>query len=318
MDSFLESVKITEVLSGMADWALEVFPQIIIILAMSLIGIRLLNIIVSRTKKMMSRQIEKNPHIDTDEGEKRVETLAGIVHSLLKITLLTIVFMLILRAIGVDIGPLLAGAGVIGLAVSFGSRELVTDFIAGFFLLLENHVRAGDVAIVNGTGGLVERVGLRTIVLRDVGGVVHVFQNGKINSLSNMTKEWSAMVFNIGVAYKEDVDHVMQVMQEVGDELSNDPEWRDQIIDTIEINGVDDFAASSIVIRARYRTKPLKQWGVGREYRRRLKKRFDELDIEIPFPHQTVYWGSEIDPLKIAGGTDDDQIRPVDPNIKQQ
>lgn len=317
MDGVFQSVRFTEMLSGAGDWALEVFPQIIVILVLALIGMRLLSITVSRSKKIMSRQIEKNPHIDTAEGEKRVETLAGIIHSLLKITLLTIVFMLILRAFGIDIGPLIAGAGVIGLAISFGARELVADFIAGFFLLLENQVRAGDVAIVNGTGGLVERVGLRTIVLRDVSGVVHIFQNGKINSLSNMTKEWSAMVFNIGVAYKEDVDYVMQVMQEVGDELSNDPEWREKIIDTIEINGLDDFAASSIVIRARYRTKPLMQWAVGREYRRRLKKKFDELDIEIPFPHQTIYWGSEIDPLKIAGNADQDRMQALDANIQR-
>ncbi len=312
MANIYESLRITEALSLAGDWALEVFPRIIAILVVSLIGMRLLSITVARTKKIMARQVEKNPHIDTAEGEKRVETLSGIIHSLLKVTLLAIVFMLILRAIGIDIGPLLAGAGVMGLAISFGARELVADFISGFFLLLENHVRAGDVAIVNGTGGLVERVGLRTIVLRDVSGVVHVFQNGKISSLSNMTKEWSAMVFNIGVAYKEDVDHVMKVMQEVGDELSNDPEWRDNIIDTIEINGLDDFADSALVIRARYRTKPIMQWSVGREYRRRLKKKFDELDIEIPFPHQTIYWGSEIDPLKISGNSGEEQVRTAD------
>jgi len=128
---------------------------------------------------------------------------------------------------------------------------------------------------------------------------VHIFQNGKINTLSNMTKEWSAMVFDVGVAYKEDTDQVTRVMKEVGEELQNDPEFSNMIIEPLEIFGVDQFGDSAVVIKARLKTVPGQQWTAGREYRRRLKKAFDSKCIEIPFPHTTIYWGEEINPLRL-------------------
>ena len=185
----------------------------------------------------------------------------------------------------------------------FGAQELVRDFISGFFMLIENQVRKGDVAIVNGTGGLVEQVGLRTITLRDLSGVVHVFQNGKISSLSNMTKEWSAMVFDIGVAYKEDTDKVSEVMKQVSAEMMADEKYAQYILEPIEIFGVDEFGDSAVMIKGRLKTKPIQQWLIGREYRRRLKKAFDAQGIEIPFPHQTIYWGEQIKPLRINTGS---------------
>jgi small conductance mechanosensitive channel len=207
--------------------------------------------------------------------------------------------MIALKKFGVDIGPILASVGIIGVAVGFGAQELVRDFISGFFILLENQVRTGDVAVINGTGGLVEKIEMRTITLRDFSGTVHVFQNGKINTLSNMTREWSAMVFDIGVAYKENVDEVMDVMREVGEELQSDENFKKAFLEPIEIFGLDSFGDSAIVIKARIKTKPIQQWTVGREYRRRLKAAFDAKNIEIPFPHTTVYWGEEISPLKL-------------------
>jgi small-conductance mechanosensitive channel len=241
-----------------------------------------------------------NKPADTGEQEKRVETLMNILSSFVRIVLWVMIAMLILRNLGIDIGPLLAGAGIAGLAVGFGARQLVRDIISGFFILLENHVRAGDVAVVNGVGGLVEEVGLRTLVLRDASGVVHVFQNGNINTLSNMTKEWSAMVFDIGVAYKEDTDQVAAVMKEVAGELRLDPQFGPSILEPMEIMGVDDFADSAVVIKGRIKTKPKQQWTIGRRYRRRLKKAFDASGIEIPFPHTTLYWGAETDPLRVT------------------
>jgi len=207
--------------------------------------------------------------------------------------------MIILQKFGVNIGPILAGAGIAGVAIGFGSQELVRDFISGFFILLENQIREGDVAILNGTGGLVEKIELRTITLRDFSGVIHIFQNGKINSISNMTKEWSAMVFDIGVAYKEDVETVMAVMREVGEDLQKDENLKNDILEPIEIFGLDQFGDSALIIKARIKTKPIQQWTIGREYRKRLKKAFDERNIEIPFPHTTIYWGDEIKPLKM-------------------
>jgi small-conductance mechanosensitive channel len=199
----------------------------------------------------------------------------------------------------VNIAPILASAGILGLAVGFGAQELVRDFISGFFILLENQIRAGDIAIIDGTGGLVEKIELRTINLRDFSGTVHVFQNGKISNLANMTKEWSAMVFDIGVAYKENTQQVMDLMKQVGDEMQNNPEFKDDIIEPIEVFGLDQFGDSALIIKARIKTKPIQQWRIGRAYRKRLKEVFDKHNIEIPFPHTTVYWGEEISPLKL-------------------
>jgi small conductance mechanosensitive channel len=207
------------------------------------------------------------------------------------------VLLVILRELGVDIAPILASAGIVGLAVGFGAQNLVRDVISGFFMILENQVRVGDVAIVNGTGGLVERVNFRTIVLRDLSGVVHVFPNGAINTISNMTSEWSAYVFDIGVAYKEDVDRVIQIMRDTGKALREDKKFGPLMVDDIEVFGVDQFADSAVVIKGRLRTKPIKQWDVGREYRRRLKYAFDEAGIEIPFPHRSIYFGEASKPF---------------------
>jgi small conductance mechanosensitive channel len=250
---------------------------------------------------MLARLKKSRSVVDLDELQKQVDTLLGIAGSASRVLLWGIVLMLILRNIGVDIAPLIAGAGIIGLAVGFGAQELVRDVISGFFMLLENQIRAGDVAIINGTGGLVENVGLRTTVLRDLSGVVHVFQNGKINTLSNMTKDWSAMVFDVGVAYKEDTDVVTEVMNSVAEELQADPAYADKIKEPLEIFGVDSFGDSAVVIKARLKTRPIQQWAVGREYRRRLKKAFDEKGIEIPFPHRTLYWGEGENPLVRLG-----------------
>jgi small conductance mechanosensitive channel len=237
--------------------------------------------------------------VNTLEATKRINTLLGILKGLGKIIIWSVFIMIFLKKIGIDIAPILAGAGILGLAIGFGAQELVRDFISGFFILLENQVRAGDVAIINGTGGLVEKIEMRTMTLRDFSGVVHVFQNGKINTLANMTKEWSAIVFDIGVAYKEDVDQVIKVMQEVGEKMVNEDDYKEVISEPLEIFGLDQFADSAIVIKARLKTTPGEQWRLGREYRKRLKVAFDNEGIEIPFPHTTVYWGEKIDPLKL-------------------
>jgi len=222
---------------------------------------------------------------------KRVTTLMNVLRTISVVVIWGVVVVVSLEQIGLAVGPILAAAGVLGLAVGFGAQNLVRDVISGFFLILENQVRVGDVAIINGTGGLVEAVTFRTVVLRDLSAVVHVIPNGAITSLSNMTKGWSAYVIDVGVAYKEDTDRVAEVMQQVADDMKADPNFGPSMLDTIEIFGVDDFADSAVVIKGRLKTLPIKQWGVGREYRRRLKKAFDEHGIEIPFPHLSVYMG---------------------------
>ena len=176
------------------------------------------------------------------------------------------------------------------------------DVLSGFFLVLENHVRVGDVAVVNGTGGLVESITYRVTVLRDLAGVVHVFPNGSIETLSNLTLRWSAYLMDIGVAYKEDTDRVIAVMKRVAEDLRADPELGPKMLGPLEVYGVDEFADSAVILKARLRTLPIEQWAVGREYRRRLKKAFDAEGIEIPFPHVSLYAGAETKPLPVSVG----------------
>lgn len=288
-----------EVLEHIMDWLLRELPSIVILLLCVIFGLRIINLSLKKISGLILKRAIKQTEVDEAEAEKRINTLRDIIWGISKMAIWSLFSMIMLKKVGVDIGPIIAGAGIIGLAVGFGAQELVRDFIAGFFMLLEDQVRTGDVAIINGTTGLVEKIELRTITLRDFDGIIHIFQNGKIDSLSNMTKEWSAIKFDIGVAYKEDVDHVMKVMKEVGDELYRDPVWGVDILEPIEILGLNSFDDSAVVIRARIKTKPIRQWEVGRQYRRRIKIEFDRQNIEIPFPHQTIYWGEKITSLKV-------------------
>ncbi|MGM0666565.1 MAG: mechanosensitive ion channel family protein [Bacteroidota bacterium] len=287
------------VLDKFLGWLISDGPSLILVFILLYVSLKFLNLIIRRIKKIFATRIIKGDDAGSLETRKRMDTLLGIIKGIGRIIIWSVFLMILLKKLDVDIGPILAGAGILGLAVGFGAQELVRDFISGFFMILEDQLRTGDVAVINGTGGLVEKIELRTITLRDFSGVVHIFQNGKVNTVANMTKEWSAMVFDIGVAYKEDVDHVMKVMQETGEKLINDPQFKNKIIEPLEIFGLDKFGDSAIVIKARLKTVPIEQWTIGREYRKRLKKAFDEEGIEIPFPHTTVYWGEEIKPLEL-------------------
>ncbi len=289
----------SEAADVIVNWLVTQLPGLVIILIVFLVIFKVVNAVSKKLKKRAIEHATASPDVDTDEATKRINTVSGILHKLVIIVLWIVLIMLVLQKIGIDYGPILASVGILGLAIGFGAQELVRDYIAGFFILAENQIRTGDVAIINGTGGLVESIELRTVTLRDFAGTVHVFQNGKIGTLSNMTKDWSAIVFDIGVAYKEDTQRVMDVIKRVGDELKDDPDFANDITDPIEVFGLNEFADSAIVIKARIKTKPIKQWSIGREYRKRLKVAFDNENIEIPFPHRTIYWGEEINSLKL-------------------
>lgn len=196
--------------------------------------------------------------------------------------------LMALRQLGVDLTPILAGGAVVSVAVGFGAQNFVRDLIAGLFLIVENQVRVGDIASINGKSGQVEAIRLRVIVLRSLDGTVHIIPNGAINELSNMTKDFSYAVIDVGVAYREKVDHVMDVLATIGRELAEEPPYTLKILAPLEVLGVDEFADSAVVIKVRVKVVPLEQWVVGRELRRRIKNRFDELDIRIPFPHLTI------------------------------
>ncbi len=269
-----------------------------LILIAGYVGARLLRLGLGRLESALIKAGERTEAVP-GAAKKRVTTLVGLLRTIAIVGLWAVVVIITLEQIGLNITPILAGAGIIGLAVGFGAQNLVRDLISGFFMVMEDQVRVGDVAIVNGTGGLVEAITFRTIVLRDLSGVVHIFPNGTINTLSNMTKVWSGYVMDVGVAYKEDTDHVVEVMRRVGDELRQDPDLGPKILEPIEVFGVDDFADSAVVIKARLKTHPIQQWGVGREYRRRLKKAFDAEGIEIPFPHRSIYVGEATKPFQV-------------------
>lgn len=270
----------------------------ILLIAVLLLGVmRFIKLLLGRLeRRLLGAETGTLP----SEAQKRAETIVRLLRQAAVIMLWLTGALMILRELGVEIAPILASAGIAGLAIGFGAQNLVRDVISGFFIIIEDQVRVGDVAVINGTGGLVQAVNFRTLILRDLSGVVHVFPNGSITTLANLTQGWSAYVFDIGVAYKEDVDRVMAVMQAVGQELRNDEYFGPLIIEDIEIFGVDAFADSAVVIKGRLRTQPIKQWEVGREYRRRLKKAFDQAGIEIPFPHRALYFGENSKPFLAA------------------
>jgi small-conductance mechanosensitive channel len=231
--------------------------------------------------------------MDDRESAKRAETLGRVFRYLASVVVSLIAGMLVLAELGVSVAPILGAAGVVGLAVGFGAQSLVKDFFTGFFILLENQIRQGDVVKIGDHAGSVEVVTLRYVQLRDYDGNVHYVPNGHISTVINMTRGFSNAVMDIGVAYRENVDEVMAVMRSVAAELQNEPAFQHKILAELEIAGVESLADSAVVIRCRFRTLPLEQWGVKREYLRRVKAAFDMHGIEIPYPHMTVYAGQD-------------------------
>jgi moderate conductance mechanosensitive channel len=203
---------------------------------------------------------------------------------------------LVLNELGISVAPILATAGVAGVAIGFGAQSLIKDYFTGFFLLLEDQVRQGDVVEVAGKGGLVEEVTLRYVRLRDMDGHVHYVPNGEIKLVTNRTRGYATPVVDVGVAYREDVDEVLRLMREAAAALRADPVWQARIVEDLELIGVERWDDSAVVLRARFKVvPPIQQWNVKREYLKRLKKLFDERGIEIPYPHLTVYAGQAKD-----------------------
>jgi moderate conductance mechanosensitive channel len=237
------------------------------------------------------RRLEMQP--GAARSSTRTRTALVVARNAAFVTLCVIGGMVILSEIGLNIGPLLAGAGVIGIAIGFGAQHLVQDIITGLFNLIEDTFAVGDVVDLGGKAGVVEAVTIRTVRLRDVGGNVHTIPFSAIAVVTNMTKDFSFAAFEIGVAYRENVDEVMRVIQEVAEHLRRDRAYRRLVLQPMEMLGLDAFTDSAVIIKCRLKVRPGSQWMIGREFRRRLKNRFDELGIEIPFPHQTIYFGQD-------------------------
>ena len=222
----------------------------------------------------------------------RIETLARVFRNAAVIVIFIVAGTLVLGELGISVAPILATAGVAGVAIGFGAQSLIKDFLGGFFLLLDDQVRQGDVVEVSGLSGLVEEVTLRYVRLRNFEGHVHFIPNGEIKTVTNRTRGFAHAVIDAGVAYRESPEEGLAVMAEVARAMRADPAWRDLLPEDLEVIGVESWADSAVILRARLKVvPPIQQWNVRREFLKRLKKAFDERGIEIPFPHVTVYAG---------------------------
>lgn len=238
-----------------------------------------------------SLRIAYSNTLNNPEDVKRITTLGRVFRYLASVVISVVAGMLVLGELGISIAPILGAAGVVGVAVGFGAQSLVKDFFSGFFLLLENQMRHGDVVEVAGIGGVVEDMTLRYVQLRDYDGNVHFIPNGTITTVTNKTSGYAYSVIDIGIAYREDIDEALAVMRTVGMEMRQEAAWQIRILEDIEIVGVEKWADSAVTLRCRFKVAPIEQWSVRREYLRRLKYAFDSESIEIPYPHLTLYPG---------------------------
>lgn len=248
--------------------------------------------------ELVSGAIERYLQATNGDGEKlersaRARTLLPLLRNALLILLSIMVALIVLSELGVNIAPLLAGAGVVGIAIGFGSQKLVQDVITGAFILFEDTIAVGDVVNLGSHGGVVEAMSIRAIRLRDTAGAVHTVPFSAVGTVINMSKQFAFAVFDIGVAYREDPDQVMALMRDIGKEMREDPAFGPLVVEDLEILGLERFDASAVVIRARFKTVPLKQWTISREFNLRLKRRFDAEGVEMPFPQTTVWFGED-------------------------
>ena len=234
---------------------------------------------------------------NTNDSEevKRIDTLGRVFRYIASVVISLVTGILVLGELGVSVAPILGAAGVVGVAVGFGAQSLVKDYFTGFFLLLENQMRQGDVVEAGGKAGVVEEITLRYLRMRDYSGNVHFVPNGSITTVTNMTRGFAQAVVDVGVAYRENVDTAMDVMREVGAQMRADSVFGPKILDDLEIAGVEQWADSAVMLRCRFKVAPIEQWSVRREFLRRLKTAFDTAGIEIPFPHLTLYAGQAKD-----------------------
>lgn len=265
-------------------WLTKSGARIILLILLAFAANRFASSVIRNAEQ----EIVDGDDLKTHERRKRLNTVGATGRRFFSILIWSAATLMVLRELDVDITPVLTGAGIIGLAVGFGAQTLVKDIISGLFLIAEDQVRLGDVAEINGIGGAVEEINLRTIVLRDLHGVVHTIANGDIRTLSNKSKEYSYYVIDLGVGFDDDTDRIVEVVRGVADGLMKDPAFAPSILEPLEVLGVDAFKASEVVLRFRIKTLPLRQWDVGRELRRRIKKAFDANGIQIPGPQMTV------------------------------
>ncbi|HYE33285.1 MAG TPA: mechanosensitive ion channel family protein [Methylomirabilota bacterium] len=269
--------------------------RILVVLLFALLGLYAVRLAMKRLYQALIWRNEEDIEI-----QKRGQTLTSFVRYTLATAIIAVSFITILKEVGLDIRPILTGAGIVGLAVGFGAQNLVADIISGIFILLEDQVRVGDVVNLKGKGGLVEKIGLRTIQLRDLEGAVHYVRNGQVDIVTNMTKGFSNYVIELAVALDTNVDAVMDIFRQVDGEMRADERFKADILKPMDIFGIERLTDSGIVVRARTTTKPLRQWDIGREFLKRIKVRFDQQGISLAHPQRTFHIPKEfIDAIKL-------------------
>jgi small conductance mechanosensitive channel len=256
--------------------------RILAILVVAFVVLRFIRAFVPRLREHIAGRQE------SIEDAKRIQTLLRVAHYLLTASTLAVAVLLVLGEVGISLAPILGAAGVVGIAVGFGAQTLVKDYVSGFLLLLENQIRVGDAVEISGKSGIVEEVTLRFIRLRDFGGNVHFIPNNTIGVITNSSLGFAYAVLDVGIAYGSDIEVSMQVMRDVDESMREDASFAGKILKPLEIAGVDQWADSSVMIKARIQVKPLEQWHVRREYLKRLKIAFDAKGVEIPFPHVKI------------------------------
>jgi moderate conductance mechanosensitive channel len=282
-------------LRTLTKWTFDSGLRVLLIAVIAYALIRVIALLVRR----FEHELNLGTTLDALERAKRARTLGTVIRNVTTALVTGVAILMVLEELNVDIKPALAGAGIVGLAVGFGAQTLVRDIISGFFLILEDQVRVGDVAAINGTGGLVEAINLRTIVLRDPEGTVYVFPNGSITSLANRSKEFSYYVVDLPITYDEDVDRVTDVLKKTAADLQQDSRVGPMILEPLEVLGVDAFGDAGVILKMRIKTMPQKQWDVGREFRRQVKKAFDAAGIEIAHTQRVVVKTQAAEPPRV-------------------
>lgn len=272
-------------LEQISNWAIEIGPRILVVLAIAFFA-RL--IIFKIIESAVRRVITQEEGVSIDAEERRENTLIRIINGTLHVVIWLVALMMILSEIGVEIGPILAAAGVAGIAVGFGGQYLIKDIISGFFIIIENQYKVGDVVCIGDNCGLVEDISLRMSTLRDLDGVAHHIPHGEVKQVSNMTKGFARVNMNIGVSYEDDIERVEEVINKLGKEMSLDPAWKGKIREAPKFLRIDSFGDSAVNVKILGDTEPLSQWEVAGELRKRIKIAFDKEGISIPYPQRTV------------------------------
>ena len=285
LNTFVQSIWSDLGLGQAAGWAKPVLSgvTVLLIVLLAFLSAALARRFIMASHKRLAARAEG------PEERKRIETLERVFRYIASVVVTVVAFMLVLSQLGISIAHILATAGVAGLTIGFGAQSLVKDYFTGFVMLIENQIRVGDVVEVAGKVGAVEELTLRYVRLRDYEGAVHYVPNGAILTVTNRSRLFAFAVMDIGVAYKEDIERVSQVMKETATAFRAEPDWADKILDDLEIAGVDQWADSAVVIKCRLKTMAQEQWAVRRAFLGRLKNAFDRAGIEIPYPHRTVY-----------------------------